>query len=355
MYRLIKIWELDEELTGGPGKLLAVDVPDAGSPTGYTTKFIQAENLKQVQNLEEVLTVGRQTGLNEILINEGSALAFERGPWQARIQPQASQPSDILLQLPTEAGELELKYDSGWKTIPIWNGSYGLPNTGNVAYRPKIRIVNRTVYIKGLFLIAMPTAPGGTTLDTNGALYVTKFYSDVYTGPGGYAVNPTGREALRTPVLLPSALWPEESTRLYVSNGGALYRTVNIAGRVRLTAWTGALTMTNQGWLGVATNNTVDRNGDTGTGWDKTSHARMLTDRFQAGDSILAYDNYYTSFDGAFATDKRTVNDHGSNWSWTHDGNTASDLGGFSMFPNGTWQLSPSLTLDQIKTAFDAL
>jgi len=46
MYRLTKIHELkDEELTGGPGKLVAVDVPDDTSPTGYTTKYIQASNL----------------------------------------------------------------------------------------------------------------------------------------------------------------------------------------------------------------------------------------------------------------------------------------------------------------------
>ena len=44
-YRLIKINELGEELTGGPGKLVPIDVPDLGSPTGYTTKYIQASNL----------------------------------------------------------------------------------------------------------------------------------------------------------------------------------------------------------------------------------------------------------------------------------------------------------------------
>lgn len=353
MYRLIKIWELTEELTGGPGKLLPIDVPDAGSPTGWTTKYIQAENLKQVQDLRKTLAVGNNTGGNDVRVTEGDLLAFEKGVYTATLEPQ-TMTNDVRLFLPNEDGTLAINYDSGWKSLPLWNGSYGLPDTGNTAYRPSIRIVNRNVYLKGKLIIAMTTTAGGSTLDTNGINYASNFYSDVYAGTGGYTINPTGREALRTPVILPSTLWPDINANL-LPGGSVMGRTVNIAGRIRLHSFIPAFFMTTGGYLQFNTNNTDDRNGDTGASWDRTHHARIITDRFENGDSIFEYDNFYNSFNGPFSVDKRTVSNHGSNYSWDHDGNLPQDLGGHEINVNGSYTLSTALSLDQIKTAFDAL
>jgi len=360
MYRLVKIHELPEELATGPGHYTAIDVPDLDSPTGYTTKRILTSLLVAIgnQDLETTLGYGSTTGLNRLLISDRDApLTFVDKVNLTRTElVQAEILSDIAVNLPSENGTLQLEYDSGTKQIPIYNGAYGLANTGNPLYRPTIRVIGRTVHVDGLLLLPMPTVAGGVILDTNGPGYVlqAKNYGDLYTGAGdGYEIN-AKNNALSWSPILPTALRPYNTVRFLSEQ--PITRTLNIpGGRIRLAHYLQAGALLTDGRILFNGIETSERNGDVGVGWNKNLHQRKIVDRFQTNDSLLIYDNYYNSFDNAGVVDKRVMTLEGYKYTFDFDGTQVNDLGGMFVALNFTYDLDPALTLNQIKTAFDSL
>jgi hypothetical protein len=359
MYRLIKIHNLPDELSGGNNKFLIIDVPDVTSPTGYRSKRISADTVAglNVQNLEQVLAVGNTTGNLSIVVNELSSVGFEKGTsFKSYLQSPSFLSSDAFVQMPNETGTLNLRYETQWKKIPIYNGSYGLANTGNSFYIPNIKISGRTVFINGRYVLPMPTVSGGTTLDTNGGGYPSKFFSDIYQGFGdGYQI-PDARNSMRTKSpILPTVLRPTTTVRSPMMHDVVLYRTLNLNGRIRLTTVSPTVVINANGQLQFLSIETVERNGEFGSSFTKSAHERKWIDKFQNGDSIFEYDNYFNSFDGAFATDKRNVQDTGVNYNFDFDGSRTQSFGGFEFDLNFSYPLSENLSLSQIKTAFDSL
>lgn len=358
-FKLIKIHELIEQLSASPDQYLAIDVPDPLSSTGYTTKKIAVTELISGgnQSLEEVLSVGNFTGLNPIRITDGSSVGFQKGSFFGYITAPNSLSSDIFVKIPQESGQLALELDTIEKPINIYNGSFGLANTGNVAYRPKISVRNRTVTISGLYLLPMPTVSGGSTLDTNGLGYVTNYFSDLLQGGNVVGFNIDSRNiAFSNAPIIPSALRPESAIRFTTGGGytGDLLRTVNLNGRTRLRSIAN-FNLLSDGRLTFAGLEALERNGLTSSGFTKSIHDRTTVDRFQNGDSMIDYDNYFTSFDGAFSTDKRVVQDSGVNWNFDHDGTRTNDFGGFFFSFNFSYNLPNSRTLEQIETAFNSI
>jgi hypothetical protein len=358
-FRLVKIHELVEQIGAQPNQYLAIDVPDPLSSTGYTTKKIAISQILagSDQTLEEVLNVGTFTGANPIRVSDGSSIGFEKGAFFGYLIPPSSYSSDIFVKIPNESGQLALELDTIEKPIPIFNGSFGLANTGNVAYRPNITIRNRTVTLSGLYILPMPTVSGGSTLDSNGLLYVTNYFSDLLQGGNPVGYNIDGRNlAFSNNPILPSALRPQSTIRLASGFGdwSNISRTVNLNGRTRLSSIVRA-SLLNDGRLAIAGVESIERNGLTSSGFTKSLHSRQIVDRFENGDSIIEYDNYFTSFDGAFTTDKRVVQDSGVNWNFDHDGTRTNDIGGFVFLVNCSYNISESVTIQQIETAFNSL
>lgn len=256
-----------------------------------------------------------------------------------------------------EAVEYVDVYDSGWKPLPIFNGSYGVANTGNLAYRPQIRIVGKTLYMMGLYQLPEPTVAGGTILDTNGAGYVLqgKQFSDLYTGAGnGWEVDNKEQGFTRSPIL-PLALRPITTVRGGMSSQ-FVTKTKNITGgRMRLTTWISQFVVLADGRLVITGIEATERNGDTGTGWNKMMHLRKSIDRFNAGDKLMNYDNYRNSFDSLGLDTLRNPNVEGYSLEYDFDGSKVSNMGGFFLNVNTSFLLNPALTQDQIKTAFDAI
>lgn len=360
MYRLVKINELPEALTSGPGEYTAIDVPDVASPTGYTTYKILTTLLQGAisQSLEDTLQIGSNTGPNRLLISEAlNPLGFLDLVNLTRLNLiQQSMTQDLDVYLPGESGTLALEYDSGTKTIPVYNGVYGLANIGVTAWRPTVRVIGRKLYFGGIYITPMPTAPGGTILDTNGLGYasVTKNFADLYTGLGdGYEINAKNTAFTRAPIL-PSALRPYQTIRpIYNTVVG---KTLNIpGGRIRMSNFVANAGLLPDGRLYFNSLESQERNGDTGTGWNKNFHTRKIVDRFEVNDSLLNYDNYYNSFDNTGLIDKQVQNLEGYKYTFNFDGTRTNDLGGFQILFDFTYDLDPNLSLEQIKQAFDSL
>ncbi len=361
MYRLVKIHELPEELASGSGKYLAIEVVDPGSPTGWTTKRIQADLVAGSisQDLDTTLGIGSTTGLHRLQISDPiNPLTFLDLVNLTKLDlVQPTMLSDLIVNLPSESGTLALEYDSGVKTIPIYNGSYGLADIGVTAFRPTIRVIGRTVHVEGWLGLPMPTVAGGVILDTNGLGYtlVTQNYGDLYTGAGdGYEIT-AKNEAITWSPILPSALRPFEPYVRFKDNT-IISRTLNIpGGRIRLSNYINSGLLFSDGRIYLSGIESSERNGDTGTGWNKTQHVRKIVDRFQTNESLLVYDNYYNSFDNAGVVDNRVMTLEGYKYTFDYDGSIVNDLGGTFLSLNFTYDLDPVLTLDQIKTAFNSL
>lgn len=107
------------------------------------------------------------------------------------------------------AGEQAETYDSGWVTVPFYDGGkgYGISNIG-VAVSPKIRVINRTVYMEGIYML--PLDDGGGALVSDYATYPSTAQNGVYTGvDGGFDTTSTniGQMVSKSPIL-PTTLWP---------------------------------------------------------------------------------------------------------------------------------------------------
>ena len=244
-------------------------------------------------------------------------------------------------------------YDSGWKILPVYNGSYGLANTGNPAYRPSIRVVGREVFINGFLVLPMDDGSGG--LDTGGASYPNQQRATLYLGTsGGWNQVPQKQMETRSPIV-PTALRPTVTS--YIDINVNCERTINpvTGSRVRLSSFLPNIYIRSNGNLAFNSVDSSERNGITTTQYQKTLHYRKFVSRFTSGDRIELYDNYQTSYDNTGTTLKETNNASASVWSFSCNANEGQDLGGFVISVKGSWQLDNNTTIEQIKSAFDSL
>lgn len=255
-----------------------------------------------------------------------------------------------------EAVENIETYKTIWKTIPIFNGSFGLANTGNALYRPKIKIINRTIYFSGFLVLPQTTTAGGSTLDTNAALYTlqSKNWSDLYlSATDGYTIDNKNQCITANPIL-PTALRPQENLRNFEKT--VMSKTKNITGgRMRLNAWLDGSFILTDGRLFLRSMEAQERNGDTGTGWNQNNLSRQVVSKFNLGDKLMNFDNYRNALDAGGLDTLRTPNVEGFTFDYSIDGNRSQDFGGFIPEFSFSYPLSDAYTIDQIKTAFDAL
>jgi hypothetical protein len=107
-------------------------------------------------------------------------------------------------------------YDSGWKAIndhTIGQG-FGLAPIGWA--NPQVRVIGRTVYLDGIFMIPLAEQGVSTNLRTNYLLYPSTNKTDVetYTGvDGGFALSVSGSLTSQSPIL-PLELRPEITNRV---------------------------------------------------------------------------------------------------------------------------------------------
>jgi hypothetical protein len=332
MYNLVNIHELEQFLgTFEPTQFLIVDIPDLGSPTGYTSYKVAPTFLQGINRFD-------------LLEDTPNSYIGEGGK------------SVVVNTLESGLEFIDNKiYDSGWVDMPVFNGSYGLAGNGPANYRPKIRVIGNVLYMEGNLQLPEPTVAGGTVLDTNGAGYVLqgKMFSDLYTGLGdGYIISSKQEFRTRSKVL-PEALQPTQVIRI-LSNS-LITKTKNISGgRMRLSSFVGLFSILPDGTFFGTSIEATERNGDTGTGWNKQMHMRKLVDRFNTTDELMNYDNYRNSNDN-LSIDQRVQNIEGYNFEYNFDGSKSSDMGGFFLQIHTSYPLNENLTKDQIKTAIDSL
>jgi len=247
-------------------------------------------------------------------------------------------------------------YKTEWKSMPLYNGSFGVANLGNVAYRPKIKIVNRTLFITGILMLPQPTTAGGSILDTNGNGYTlqSKNFSDLYLNANdGYFID-SKNNAITSKPILPTALRPQELALRREQS--VMSKTKNITGgRMRLNAWLSNLVILTDGRLYLKSMESNERNGDTGVGWNRNNPARQIVSKFNVGDKLMNYDNYRNAFDNLGLDTLRIPDLEGFTFDYSMDGNRSQDFGGFIPEFNMSYPLNNSFTLAQIKSAFDAI
>ena len=335
MYNLTNINEL-EQFIGNlePTQWFIIDVPDPASPTGFTSYKVSPTAINPNTSF---------IGLTDTPANY--------------IGQSGKVPAVNSLEDGLEFVDPKL-YDSGWVNAPVFNGSYGFANTGNVAYRPKIRVVGNVLYMEGLYLFPMPTTAGGTILDTNGAGYTLqgKTFSDLYTNSvgNGFSIDNKNQAFTSFPIL-PFELRPTETVRGIRSNG-YMTKTKNITGgRMRLTSYVAQLGFLTDGRLFATSIEAEERNGDTGTGWNRNLIARTNVDKFNTNDKLMNYDTFRNAFDSLGLDTLRVPNVEGYTLEYNFDGSRSNDFGGFFTPFKTSYVLNPALSQAQIKTAIDSL
>ena len=360
-YALIKtVYTRNEE--GGEGKFEIIESNISGGGGGRSIVFdseVDAGDWLDSPTGVPYTTITLTTFLRQNTANfsKGGATTFEQ---LTDVPPYLNNALKWLrinaLENGIEAVENIETYKTIWKTIPIFNGSFGLANTGNAVYRPKIKIINRTLYITGILVLPQPTAAGGSILDTNAANYTLqgKNWSDLYlSATDGYFID-SKNNAITTNPILPTALRPQELALRRPQS--VMSKTKNITGgRMRLNAWLSNLVILTDGRLYLKSMESNERNGDTGTGWNRNNQARTIVSKFNIGDKLMNFDNYRNAFDPGGLDTLRTPNVEGFTFDYSMDGNRAQDFGGFVPELSLSYPLSDAYTMDQIKTAFDAL
>ena len=181
-------------------------------------------------------------------------------------------------------------------------------------------------------------------------------FSDLYTGAGdGWEIN-TKNEAITFSPILPPALLPNELVRNLGSINTLMSKTKNITGgRMEINAFLGNMIILTDGRLFMTSQESKERSGDTGAGWNQNSTFRKISDKFELGDSMINYDNYRNAFDSLGNDTLRDPNLEGYIFEYDFDGNRSNDFGGFCSNFSGSYPLDPSFTDAQVKTAFDSL
>jgi hypothetical protein len=247
-------------------------------------------------------------------------------------------------------------YDSGWKVIPDYNGSYGkAPIATNVlgTYQPSIRIVDRIVYFAGLLILPLSSTADGQTLAGNYQTYDTVHIDQpwLYRGlDGGFEKTVNGNVNMRNPIL-PSELWPTTTTILEGSD--IINRSLKFQGTERfpLQAFIGATFITTSGEIGIVTTDAIQGNGN--ANFQLNSPLEALCSKYLATDLIPDYDLSRSGFAGI--TDLRNPVPGGYAMGMDIDTTDGFDLGGFYIRLNSNWGLDPNTPIALIKAAFDAL
>lgn len=253
-----------------------------------------------------------------------------------------------------------LLYDSGWKVIPNFNGTYGLANiaTGPLGtLQPSIRIIDRTVFIKGLWILPLSSTANGNTLVTNYQNYPSSGGGGGINFPwlfegaaGGFSKTGNGNITMKNPII-PLDLYPEQLT--FLTGAQIIARSLNFANNQRfsLQSFIGGTYITNDGKLGLLPTKALQGLGNENFGID--SGLIDICSRYNNGDTIPDFSNYRSGFSGII--NLREPQPGAYNMGMDIDTSDGLNLGGFYIRLNSFWQIPKTTPLSLIKAAFDAL
>lgn len=251
-------------------------------------------------------------------------------------------------------------YDSGWLNLPYYNnyaqGNYGI---ANINYQPKIRVVNRQVFIIGL--IVLPLSNKGTLVN-NFASYPLTTSTDLYGGTdGGYGVNLNYTITSMSPIL-PTNLLPETNTfimpnifvgRRIISNPCITVSSTPPPSNSKypMITYMAYGQVFSSGQLYIATLPYIES--DNLGFLNPYSDLRRNVSCFETGDVANTFTGYKNSFTGL--SDNAVVSPSKINFNIDFDPSVPSQLGGFQVQVNSSWLISKSVSIDDIKNAVNNL
>jgi hypothetical protein len=257
------------------------------------------------------------------------------------------------------AGEYATSFDTGWKDFNDFktngSGQFGLAPMTN-GFRPKIRIVGRTVFVNGIFLIPLGENANSNNLIVNADEYKSSTNVKPYTGTnGGFTINSLGSITSKNPILPPN-LAPELNPHIiginYISNR---YVTVN-TGTVGLTSFFPNVVLNPSGLLIISTLRDTDDTVGAGNLYKTLAFYNFVTKAVQ-GERVPLYNGaipYKTSFspDGSvnnmiYSTDEDVL------FPQTVFADDPDFIGGFRFDLNFSYPLKANVTIAQALTAFN--
>lgn len=248
-------------------------------------------------------------------------------------------------------------YDSGWKAINNYTigQGFGLAPIGWA--NPQIRVIGRTVFIDGIFMIPLGENGTPTNLRTDYLVYPSTNKTDVatYTGTdGGFALAASGSLTSQT-AMLPLELRPSVANR--VSRSQHSSRSVeDTAGThsITLDAMIKSVDILTDGKVFITTHKDVDDSSGTPI---PNSAIHSIVTKATSGEFVPDYSAYKTSFTGTGpGTDNRVSTAHATaTYPATIDTDEETDLGGFFFAFRTSYPVSQAYSEAQITNAFDSI
>lgn len=257
-------------------------------------------------------------------------------------------------------------YDSGWVTVPDYNGTFGLaPIVGKPIL--ELRVVDRVVFIQGIFIVPLdnPGAPGNLiTLYSDYPLPASD--KNVWTTVGGGVVVNTDQQSITTlEPIIPTDLRPDRTIRLNdrniitnrpcMVNGGA-----NPTVEYLLTSILNTSILTN-GKIVIGTQKDADDGarlivstpGAANT--QRNSEAYHLIGKHTVGDAILTYENIDYAASVVANSIVYSGIDTGEVYPFSFDGKQSDQLGGFRVPIQASYPLPDTVTLTDIQNAIASM
>jgi len=240
-------------------------------------------------------------------------------------------------------------YDSGWKVMNSHNGTFGFaPVVGWT--NPSIRVVGRIVFITGEVLIPLSTTASiGNLLRTPFSDYQNPFNADTQTFKGtngGFNVNINGSITSHTSIL-PDELKPNQN--LVFGKNVFSQRNVLDTGNTHvivLNTIFNQVILNTDGKLSIVLQFDIDDS--VGTAIRNIPLYRLIT-KADSGANVPSYSTYKEQIGGF------TVTDSGKTYPTDFNGNDPNKLGGYRFLINISYPVNPSVTEQQIKSAFDSI
>jgi hypothetical protein len=244
-------------------------------------------------------------------------------------------------------------YDSGWKVLNDYK-TVGLDSFGLAPVvgfpRVEIRVIGRSVFINGQFLIPLAEDGASTTLRTDFSQYQSPYNVDtqVYTGvDGGFTTNVAGSLTSNSSIV-PENLRPNKTITTIGRNQPAHRNIEDQAGGNIIVCDTvfNTVFLKPDGKLLLTTHKDVDDS--VGTPINNSVWHTMITVA-DSGANVPTYSGYKTQIGGF------TVADSGLKYPTAIDGEDETKVGGYYFVVDIHYPVDPGLTEQEISDAFDSI
>ncbi len=239
-------------------------------------------------------------------------------------------------------------YDSGWKTMNSHNGTFGLaPVTGWT--NPSIRVIGKTVFISGHFIIPLAADVDSTNLRTPWASHQSTYKTDTQTytcTDGGFTLNTKGSLSSKSSIV-PADLRPTAN----ISWGRMQWASRNIEDTVggsiiSCNTFLNSCSLTTGGLMLMTTHKDYDDSVGTAI-YNSSIHEQITV--ADTGAAVPDYSGYKHQF-GGFA-----IADSGKTYPTAIDGEDEGMLGGYWFTLNFSYPVGSTKTEQEVKAAFDSI